>query len=862
MLLATTMVSNAQIVKGYFPYYRSAADVANVQYTKLTDIVYAFAAVDANGNLQIMGPGGTPDLSLFTPLKNNCTTNGVRLWIAIGGWGLSGNFSSVAANTTKRNTLATACLNLCTTYGLAGIDIDWEFPAAGDKTNYTAMLAAIKSQLGSTYKLSAALGGESFNYSCVASGHAVGVEPAAFAQLDYFNVMTYDAPSCFPNHSSLDFMTRSMDGWNALGCPYSKMIPGIAFYTASGLLWSSFATAARFNDADGIDGGTSFDSKLTIEAKINQAMAVKGSPGVMVWELSQDLPGSNPLNLTTVMKNAVDANACPIGNPSLGPDQSLCGVASILLNSNIAAATGRTFSWKKDGSGIAGTGPTLSISTGGTYEVTIVEGTCTKNDIIVITAVLPTPDLGSNKVICDPATYNLVPANLATFPGSTTWQWKKDGSDIAGATASTLSNVRVAGIYRLTASIIGCSSTLQNVTLTSTIATPADGCASTAPVFLSISNAVAGPYSWYDMAIGGTLLITGTSYSAPASGTYYVQDGASSPPYYIGLAGPANSFQNPTGTTIGMNFTTTNTVTINFVDVYVPTGASGNVQIKIRNNANTADVLTGPVTAVNNSTGAIQKIKVPVGGSLPAGSYKMVDVGTVNLHVNSAPTYPINVTDVSITSSFGLGSYAFFFNWEIAGSGSSCKRLPVIATVNASCAVAPVTLMNFSAAQKEGYVVLNWTTAQEIDNNYFILEKSSDAIHFSELVKMNGHGTTSTIQEYYYSDRDLNTDKIYYRLAQYDFDGTVHYSSVVSIETIASSISLAPNPFSTSSTLLIYGKEEKINFTITDIQGRLIEQGTSTPGQEMLIGEKLSAGTYILQIQFSDRKVVKRIIKE
>src|SRR5690606_19715791 len=130
------------------PYYRTTTDVANVQYNKLTDIIYAFAAIDANGNLQIMGPGGTPDLSLFNPLRTNCIANGVRLWIAVGGWGLSGNFSGVAADPVKRSNFATSCLNLCTTYGLAGIDIDWEFPSAGDKTNYTAMLAAIKGQLG------------------------------------------------------------------------------------------------------------------------------------------------------------------------------------------------------------------------------------------------------------------------------------------------------------------------------------------------------------------------------------------------------------------------------------------------------------------------------------------------------------------------------------------------------------------------------------------------------------------------------------------------------------------------------------------------------------------------------------------
>ena len=202
--------------------------------------------------------------------------------------------------------------------------------------------------------------------------------------------MTYDGPTCLGSHTSLDFMTHSMDGWNALGCPYTKMFPGMAFYTrGGGSTWASFATLARYNDTDGIDSGTDFDSKVTIDEKINEAMCVKGAPGVMVWELSQDLPGSNPLNLTSVMWAAAQGCSCPFSDPNLGADQSLCGVSSIALDCGIPTATGRTFTWTKDGAAFAGTGPTNTVTAGGTYQVTIVDGTCTKSDQIVISATLP-----------------------------------------------------------------------------------------------------------------------------------------------------------------------------------------------------------------------------------------------------------------------------------------------------------------------------------------------------------------------------------------------------------------------------------------------------------------------------------------
>jgi GH18 family chitinase len=864
VLLLLAGGSFGQIVKGYFPYYRSAADVSAIQYNKLTDIIYAFAAIDANGNLLIMGPGGTPDLSLFNSLKTNCASNGVRLWIAIGGWGLSGNFSGVAGNATRRATLANACLNLCTTHGLAGIDIDWEFPGAGDAANYTQMLADIKGVLGTTYKLSAALGGESFNYSCVASGHAVGVQAAAFTHLDYFNIMSYDAPTCFANHSSLDFLQRSMTGWNAKGCPYSKMVVGMAFYSRGSMveMWKNIATTTRFNDADGIDGSLNFDSKPTIEAKINYAICTMGAAGAMTWELSQDLPGANSLNLTTVMKDAVDACSCPFTDPNLGADQSLCGVGSIVLNSGVSTASGRTFSWTRNGSSFAGTGPTNTVTLAGTYVVTITQGTCTKDDEIIITASLPTPDLGTNKTICDPASYNLVPSNLASFPGTSTWQWRKDGSDITGAISSTLSNVRTTGTYRLTASISGCSSTFDEVALTSSLPTPVDGCNASAPIALSITNASGGPYTWHSDPTTSTVLTTGTSYNAPGTGTYYVQDGVAAPPYYVGLAGPANSFQNPTGTSIGLNFTTSATVTINSVDVFVPTGASGNVQIKIRNSANTADVITGPLTPVTNSTGAMLKVTVPVGGSLPAGSYKMIDVGTLNLHVNSAPTYPLTNASVSITGSFGLGSYAYFFNWEIAGSGSACKRLPVVASVNGSCTSAPVELIHFTAQTKENKVFLNWSTIQEINNDFFQVERSSDGINFIAIETVEGNGNSNTLREYSITDPTFLSGKVYYRLAQYDFDGTVHYSPVVSLDFTSATISINPNPFSYTTNLLIQSSQPTAELQWFDMQGRSFGRFILKTGEVQTIGEELVSGIYILEIITDETIHRQKIIKD
>jgi GH18 family chitinase len=877
--------SFGQMVKGYFPYYRSIAQANAVNYSQLTDVIYAFADLDANGNLTIRGPGGIGDLSLFNAIKTNCNNNGVRLWVAIGGWGLSGNFPTVAGNATRRTTLANACLNLCTTHGLAGIDIDWEFPGAADAANYTAMLAAIKGTLGSTYKLSAALGGESFTYSCVNQGHAVGVEPAAFTHLDFFNIMSYDAPSCFANHTSLDFMQRSMDGWFAKGCPYEKMIPGIAFYARCAAVveynvFSNSAPATYFNDTDGIYNGYCYDSKPTIEAKTNWAMCVKGAPGMMVWELSQDR--SDAYALLPVMKAAVNACACPFSDPNLGPDVSLCGVASVVLNSGIATnSPSRTFTWRRNGTNVvtnSATANTYNATAAGTYEVVITEGTCTKSDQIVVTSTLAVPDLGADRNLCNPSSLTLSPSNLASFPGGTAWQWSYAGSPVTGATSSSLSNVRRAGLYRLTASISGCTSTFDEINITSSLPVPVDACiASAGTANLSITNPGlgAGPYRWYASSSGGSVLATGTSYSPSVSSTttYYVEDGAA----FSTTVGPPASANGMTGVNdwggpTQVNFNALSAFTLNAITIRALTwGCNRTVTMEIRDASN-ALVPGSNVTLNIDATSSPACASVPTfyrvaygsGVNIPAGNgYRMIVTGgTVGIGFWSGASYPMTYgTYLSITGSNVAGDYPAIHNWEIS-SGSSCARLPVIATVGSGCSSLPVDFEEVKAEKMDEGARISWKTSWEINNDHFEVQRSEDGINFKGIGIIKGSGTSSQINQYSFSDADVKAEIIYYRILQRDLDGRISYSSVVVLSGLKNEMLISPNPFSFSINIQIPFSSSPITIKVFDLAGNLVLQKEFLAGNtELRIGEELSDGAYILQI-FTDEIVrTERIIK-
>ena len=92
-------------------------------------------------------------------------------------------------------------------------------------------------------------------------------------------------------------------------------------------------------------------------------------------------------------------------------------------------------------------------------------------------------------------------------------------------------------------------------------------------------------------------------------------------------------------------------------------------------------------------------------------------------------------------------------------------------------------------------VDLTWVTASEINNDYFVIERSTDANDWSPLDSVDGAGNSNAVLTYHYPDNNPYSGTSYYRLKQRDFDGTTEYSNieVVNFEGLEI-ISLFPNP--------------------------------------------------------------------
>lgn len=113
--------------------------------------------------------------------------------------------------------------------------------------------------------------------------------------------------------------------------------------------------------------------------------------------------------------------------------------------------------------------------------------------------------------------------------------------------------------------------------------------------------------------------------------------------------------------------------------------------------------------------------------------------------------------------------------------GSHCDNINILET---ECLFAlPVELTDFRAKEdaKNKTVVLSWTTASELDNKHFEVERSVDGRHFETLATVAGNGTTTTKNYYNFVDKNP-VAMAYYRLKQVDFANAFSYSDIVLVE--------------------------------------------------------------------------------
>ena len=204
-----------------------------------------------------------------------------------------------------------------------------------------------------------------------------------------------------------------------------------------------------------------------------------------------------------------------------------------------------------------------------------------------------------------------------------------------------------------------------------------------------------------------------------------------------------------------------------------------------------------------------------------------------------------------------------------AGSGYT---LNFSGTASLDCNILPVELSTFEVeyANELGVVDIKWETESERDNDYFVIERSSDGEFYEELTRVQGTGNSNNLSQYYAVDQDPFLGVNYYRIKQVDISGGENYTEVKSVNILDDFydlISINPNPTNDRTEVVFnaYGNE-MAELKIYSMSGKLIEHASITcqkGGNRMEIDlSNHENGIYMLMISTNNKTYTSKIIKD
>lgn len=176
-------------------------------------------------------------------------------------------------------------------------------------------------------------------------------------------------------------------------------------------------------------------------------------------------------------------------------------------------------------------------------------------------------------------------------------------------------------------------------------------------------------------------------------------------------------------------------------------------------------------------------------------------------------------------------------------------------TLASTMSALPVNFLSFDVIARGADVMLNWSTAMEQHNDYFVIERSAEGLSFGAIAIVNGGGNSSATLRYSYLDKNVGAGKWYYRLKQVDTNGEFKYSVIKPVRIEGNTaFTIFPNPVMSKTffVLLQATLSKPAMLHITDVKGNTMQQQAVpafTQKIQVQLGQQLPAGIYLVRLQ-------------
>lgn len=281
----------------------------------------------------------------------------------------------------------------------------------------------------------------------------------------------------------------------------------------------------------------------------------------------------------------------------------------------------------------------------------------------------------------------------------------------------------------------------------------------------------------------------------------------------------------------------------------------------------------------NNSLSALETSDIPAGVegrsnrvwriSEVNSTSDAVDIGSLNITFQFLNIGPVTASDLvllidtnhdglfsdetPISGAYDLGNNNYQFqNISAINNGSNFT----FGSSNISTTPLPITLLNFKVKEVNNKLLaFSWSTASELNNNYFEIMESKDAFDWQFIISVTGKGNSNDKSEYYVQFDDSQTNgRTYYKLRQVDFDGVITDLKIEKVDRDRrDEISLFPNP---ARTFITIQADEFDRIDIYDSRLKLVKTTT----RNIVQVNDLAEGVYVLHIKWADRLEVRKLL--
>ena len=271
---------------------------------------------------------------------------------------------------------------------------------------------------------------------------------------------------------------------------------------------------------------------------------------------------------------------------------------------------------------------------------------------------------------------------------------------------------------------------------------------------------------------------------------------------------------------------------------------------------NNPGILTFWIAAYNDASNLGVKVQVSSNGT------EWIDKGTF-LSKGAGGDFGLSYIEKTVVIQL-TGSY--YIRWTTVNHVDGGFYLDDI-TLND---IIPVELTSFTATVLNNGVTLNWSTATEINNQGFEVQRKALGGEFATVAFVRGQGTTTQQNQYSFVEKNLDEGKYFYRLKQIDYGGQFSYSQIVEVDVrTLNNYSLEqnyPNPFNPTTTIG-YILQEKSNARLTllnslgeEIAVLVNEEQDKGYHKVELEATKLTSGVYFYQLKTGSFIETKKMI--